>query len=359
MKDLHRSVRKQRGFTLIELLVVIAIIAVLIALLLPAVQQAREAARRSQCKNNLRQMGLALHNYESTYSMFPPGGNSTTFSPQARLLPYLEQSNLQGLIDFNLKPYLGSGPSAYPNPALANVFPAVVPVFLCPSDPAPTQYTVTISSVPYTFGANNYMVSNGSGTGVNYDDRFRTDGLVSLNSNTRMRDITDGSSNTVFMSEAVRGDGVDVTLPTGTLPQYPYTKMLNGSTGTSPAGPATGGYNGTGSGWPSGTIINPDLGPVVAGHTSWRGGSSDSARGYSWVRGITVNVLTNGYNTPNSRIPDVQFHGSGLFGPRSLHTGGAHLLLGDGAVRFISENVDAVLHRNIHSRNGGEVSGEF
>ena len=105
MKDLYRSDRKQRGFTLIELLVVIAIIAVLIALLLPAVQQAREAARRAQCKNNLRQMGLALHNYESTYSMFPPGGNSTTFSPQARLLPYLEQSNLQGLIDFSLKPY--------------------------------------------------------------------------------------------------------------------------------------------------------------------------------------------------------------------------------------------------------------
>ena len=203
------------------------------------------------------------------------------------------------------------------------------------------------------------MVSNGSGTGVNYDDRFLTDGLVFLNSSIRMRDIIDGSSNTVFMSEAVRGDGVDVTLPTGTLPRYPYTKMLNASSGTSPSGPATGGYNGTGSGWSSGTIINPDLGPVVAGHTSWRGGSSDSARGYSWVRGITVNVLTNGYNTPNSRIPDVQFHGSGLFGPRSLHTGGAHLLLGDGAVRFISENVDAMLHRSIHSRNGGEVSGEF
>ncbi|MFO1007795.1 MAG: DUF1559 domain-containing protein [Planctomycetaceae bacterium] len=350
---------RRRGFTLIELLVVIAIIAVLIALLLPAVQQAREAARRAQCKNNLRQMGLAFHNYESTFSAFPPGGSSTTFSPQARILPYLEQANLQSLIDFNLKPYLGSGPSAYPNPALANVFPAVVPVFLCPSDPGPTQYPVTISSLPYTFGANNYMVSSGSGTGVNYDDRYRTDGLVYQNSNVKIRDVTDGTSNSVFMSESIRGDGVDVTLTAGTLPPFPYRKMLNGSTGVSPAGPSTGGYNGSGSGWPTGTVTNPDLNPVVAGHTSWRGGTSDSARGQSWVRGITTNVLTNGYNTPNSKIPDIQFHGSGFFGPRSMHTGGAHVLLGDGAVRFISDGIDLTLHRQLHSINGGEVTGEF
>ena len=350
---------RRRGFTLIELLVVIAIIAILIALLLPAVQQAREAARRTQCRNNLKQLGLALHNYESTFTLFPPGGVSTTFSLQARILPYIDQGNLQNLIDFNLPPYLGSGPNTYPNPALAAVFPAVVPVFLCPSDPAPSQYTATLNGLPYTFGALNYMASNGSGTGTNYDDRYRTDGLVSLNSNTRMRDFTDGTSNTVFMSESIRGDGTDVTLAAGATPVFPYRKYLNGGSGTSPSGPATGGYNGTGSGWPTGTIMNPDLQPVVAAHTDWRGGQNGSGRGFSWVRGLSANVSTNGYNPPNSRIPDITMHGSGYYGPRSLHTGGAHALFGDGTVRFLSESMDTTLHRSIHSRAGGETVSEF
>jgi prepilin-type N-terminal cleavage/methylation domain-containing protein len=347
------------AFTLIELLVVIAIIAILIALLLPAVQQAREAARRTQCKNNLKQLGLALHNYESTYTVFPPGGSATVYSPQARLLPYIEQSNLQNLIDFNVTPYLGSGPNVFPNPALANVFPAVVPTFLCPSDAGPAQYTATINAQNYTFGAINYMASTGSGTGTNYDDRRPTDGLVFQNSSVRMRDFTDGSSNTVVMSESVRGDGTDVTLPAGTTPPFPYRKFLSGGTGTSTTGPATGGYTGSGSGWPSGTISNPDLGPVVAAHTDWRGGQAGSGRGLSWVRSLSANVLTNGYNTPNSRIPDITMHGSGYYGPRSLHTGGAHAVLGDGSVRFLSDSISTDLHRALHSRNGGETTGEF
>ncbi|OYW24861.1 MAG: prepilin-type cleavage/methylation domain-containing protein [Planctomycetales bacterium 12-60-4] len=350
---------KRTAFTLIELLVVIAIVAILIALLLPAVQQAREAARRTQCRNNLKQLGLALHNYESTFGMFPPGGNSTSFSAQARLLPYIEQGNLQGLIDFSLLPYLGSGPNTYPNPALAHVFPAVVPVFLCPSDPAPSRYQATINSQLYTFGAINYMVSNGSGTGVNYDDRYRTDGLVYLNSNTRMRDVIDGTSNTVFMSEAVRGDGQDVTLAAGATPLAPYRKMLNGSSGSSPSGPAAGGYSGTGSGWTGNPIADPDLNPVVAAHTSWRGGENGSGRGLSWVRSLTANVTTNGYNTPNSPIPDITLHGAGFYGPRSLHTGGAHALFGDGAVRFLSDSIDTAIHHGLHSRDGGEVAGEL
>ena len=354
-----RSELRRNGFTLIELLVVIAIIAVLVAILLPAVQQAREAARRSTCKNNLKQLGLALHNYESTYGMFPPGGSSTTFSPQARMLPFIEQANLQDMIDFNLSPYLGSGPNTYPNPALVNVFQYVVPTFLCPSDPAPTQYQATISGQNYLFGGINYMMSSGSGTGTYYDDRYKTDGLVYVNSNVRMRDVLDGTSNTVFMTETVRGDGEDVTLAAGQTPHFPYSKILNGSSGCSPGGPSTGGYSGSSSGWTGSPIQNPDLTPVVQAHTTWRGGADGAGRGLSWVRALSVNVSTNGYNTPNSRIPDIQAHGAGFFGPRSFHKGGANFVMGDGSVHFLSDSIDARVQHALHSLASGEVPASF
>src|SRR5690606_10397670 len=123
-----------RAFTLIELLVVIAIIAILIALLLPAVQQAREAARRTQCRNNLKQIGLAIHNYESSHSVFPPGrlGYPLVFSVQAHILPYLDGANLYNLLDFDTAPSFG--PPSTPitrNEVAARTF---IPTYLCPSD---------------------------------------------------------------------------------------------------------------------------------------------------------------------------------------------------------------------------------
>ncbi len=357
----HSLNRSRQGFTLIELLVVIAVIAVLIALLLPAVQQARESSRRTQCRNNLKQLGLALHNYEGSFTVFPPGGDSTYYSLQARILPFIDQLNVQNLIDFREKPYLGSGPSTYPNPALVSAFSTVISTFLCPSDPAPQQYTATLGTPaqPYKFGGINYMVSTGSGTGTKYDDRYPTDGLVYQNSNVGMKHLIDGSSNTVAMSETVRGDGSDATLAAGTRPPFPYRKMLNGSSGSTPSGPVGGGYNGTGSGWPTGLISNPNLDPVVNAHTNWRGGGAGSGRGLSWVRGLTANVTTNGYNPPNSHIPDVTAHGAGFYGPRSFHIGGANVLLADGSVRFLGNSIDIALHRALHSRDGGETLGEF
>ncbi len=353
--SVKQTFKQRYAFTLVELLVVIAIIGILVGLLLPAVQAAREAARRMQCSNNLRQIGLAMLNYESTYKVFPMGSDSTGYSPQARILPYIEQANLHNMIDYKLQPYLGSGPVTFPNPAMANVFPIVVPTFICPSDPGPVVLNATLNSTLYSFAGINYMISNGSGTGVNYDDRYPTNGMVFINSRVRIADVSDGTSNTVLGSETVRGGGTDTTLPNGVLPKFQYQFFQNASSGISPSGPATGGYTGSGAGWPTGTVMNPDLGPVVQGHNIWRGGGSGSGRGFSWVRSLTANVATNGYNTPNSVIPDVIMHGSGFFGPRSFHTGGALALRVDGSVHMLTNSIDASIHRSLHSRNGGEV----
>jgi prepilin-type N-terminal cleavage/methylation domain-containing protein len=349
---------RRPGFTLIELLVVIAIIAILIALLLPAVQQAREAARRTQCRNHLKQFGLALHNYESTFTMFPLNSGSTSYSAQARILPYLDQANLYNVLDYSQPVLTGPVSNRVLNPLYSNIANQVIPMFLCPSDPGPLVFSVPMGTpaVNYSFGAINYMVSTGSGTGTNYDTRHPTDGIVYENSNIRFRDLSDGTSNTVTMSESIRGDGFDITLPAGTTDQFPYRKILNMTSGTSGSGP---GYNGTGGGWSGTPISNPNLAVVMLTGTQWRGGASGTARGVGWIRGLNHAVTTNGYITPNSRIPDIGMHGNMFAGPRSLHTGGAHALFGDGTVRFLTDSIDVSLHRSLHSRNGGETVTSF
>jgi prepilin-type N-terminal cleavage/methylation domain-containing protein/prepilin-type processing-associated H-X9-DG protein len=358
-----------RGFTLIELLVVIAIIAILIALLLPAVQQAREAARRTQCRNNLKQMGLALHNYEASFTMFPMATaqnyqpNRQGFSPQARLLPYFDQAVLQQQLDFTQHAFQGPFNNLVPNPLFAAAFATPLAALLCPSDPAPS---LNVGAGGAVYAGTNYMVSMGSGTGSNYDLRWRTDGFVYENSNVRMRDLVDGTSNTVAMSESVRSSGVDVTLAAGTLPPFPYQLTMNGSTGVSAALQTVPGLAPTGGAWSafansSGVIANPNLSTVWPTMTNWRGAASLAlrGRGTSWAHSGAISTLTNGYTPPNSRIPDVVTHFTGFFGPRSYHTGGAHVLFGDGTVRLLSDSMDAALHRAVHSANGGEVVGDF
>lgn len=177
----------RRGFTLIELLVVIAIIAILIALLLPAVQQAREAARRSTCKNNLKQIGVALHNYNETHTILPPGsiGPSTNaHSAWAFILPFMEQSVLYNKWNFSLV-------QNHANNREANSTP--VTSYFCPSKPRPS-----LNDSNQAYG--DYAVSTGTGHS-NSASHSNWKGIFNQNSNTRLRDVTDGTSNTFAVGE--------------------------------------------------------------------------------------------------------------------------------------------------------------
>jgi hypothetical protein len=205
------------------------------------------------------------------------------------------------------------------------------------------------------------MVSYGSGTKANYDLRWPTDGFVYENAGARFGDVTDGTSNTVFMSETVRSVGPDFTLAAGELPKAPYQATLNGSAGVSATLQPVQGMSGSGGGWsngPNSVIENPDLATVWPQKTSWRGASSAAlrGRGTSWAHSGAMSTLTNGYTTPNSAIPDVVIHFTGFFAPRSFHPGGALAVMGDGAVRLLPNSIDGAVHRALHSRDGGEVT---
>ena len=181
-----------RGFTLIELLVVIAIIAVLVSLLLPAVQQAREAARRTQCKNNLKQIGLAMHNYHDVYQCFPMGANSQIYGPLVAILPYLDQANLQNLYDFDLyytddanRDAINTRVATYLCPTM--VIRRNVPEERCNEPGAPASYGCSMGT-----HAGETSESNGMFTGY---DGFSTPEPVKL------RDVTDGTTNTIMCGE--------------------------------------------------------------------------------------------------------------------------------------------------------------
>lgn len=338
------KINTRHAFTLVELLVVIAIIGILVGLLLPAVQAAREAARRMQCSNNLKQLGLATHNYESSYKRFPALTGSSSFSPQARILSFIEQGNLQNLIDFSQPLFVGPAFAARLNPVFSPAARTVVPVFLCPSDAIPpTRIAQDATNASVSMAGTNYMFSYGSGTLTHYDDRFTTDGIVWENSWAKFGDIPDGTSNTVLLSEALLGDNqVSTTAPDRNALARRIASWPGSSSNPAPQP----GFNLGGA-----TISNPDLATVFPSQTtSYRG-----VRGESWIRGVPYAVVTNGYLTPNHAIPDVNVHGRGWFAPRSMHTGGVNVALADGSVQFVSNNVDQLLHRALHSRNGGEV----
>jgi len=200
---------EKRGFTLIELLVVIAIIAVLVALLLPAVQQAREAARRSSCKNNLKQLGLALHNYHDTHTVFPPGWvlPCADTEPNHRfigrnpswgfyILPMLEQSQIYNLQDFQMgSANCGGSAGILDAPNATNRMNEELPAFSCPSDIKPSRN-------PDGFGTASYVANRGTDNRDGQDSSVGIqNGMFWTNSSTKMRDITDGTSNTFMVGE--------------------------------------------------------------------------------------------------------------------------------------------------------------
>ena len=341
-----RCSHRRSGFTLIELLVVIAIIGILIALLLPAIQAAREAARRMQCTNNLKQCVLALHFYHDSYSVLPgimPYAQQT-FSVQAKLLPFLEKANLQDLVNFD-KPILGNGPTGALSADNAEAAKYVVPVFRCPSDGERDIYTEFFTLSPgQAFAGGNYMVCTGSATGTNYDIRHETDGLFYLNSYRKMADVADGTSTTLAMSETLLGDHTTDTPGLMPCDTDPSRCMARGNAWVP---------NDPGPGYPG--ISNPDIPVDLLSNPAnvWVGW-----RAMAWIISKPHFGTFSTYSPPNPPYADWVAIGNGFLAARSLHPGGLNAAMADGSVRFIGNSIGLDAWRALGTVAGSEVIGK-
>ena len=341
---------RRRGFTLIELLVVIAIIAVLIALLLPAVQAAREAARRAQCTNNLKQLGLAMHNYHSTNNSFPVGflypQNSAglpvparhyRWSVLAQMTPYLEATNVYNALNMNFP--LAAGPGGVYGAGAWSIFAAnttslsaKVNIFLCPSDGQGAPGTITGGVLS---GPTNYHFSTGDGSpgSANPGDAGLTvaaNGAFVLGPAQSMATITDGSSGTAAASEQLLGPAGGGASTTGLSP-HPSDLRRAAAIGSTPLSDA-------GCAAPSGWRLDKGLG---------------------WWDGDYRSTLYNHYLTPNSKTPDCWQssppHNPALKTARSNHAGGVNVLCCDGHVQWVKDSINLFTWRGLATRNAGEV----
>lgn len=329
------------GFTLGELLVVIGIIGILIGLLFPAVQAAREATRRASCINNLKQIGLALHNYHSVHNCFPgfDATSATSFSVLARILPFVEQENLRRLIRFEEPLYLGTSHNQYLNPNQKEAAATKVSLFRCPSDGG--QKDGFEEKPGEILAGGNYAVCGGSGEGTTYDLRYPTNGAFYYNSAVSFRDLVDGSSNTMFVSEMLLGPGEDRSgSQPGTRERLRLVGFLSGYH------PQKGqpGLRG---------LTNPTLEQLrhLADQSQlWYGD-----RGFSWIVGKPKATGFVAYLPPNCPIPDMASMGIGYYSARSQHPGGVNGLCGDGHTLFVSDTVSLETWRAMATINGGEV----
>jgi prepilin-type N-terminal cleavage/methylation domain-containing protein/prepilin-type processing-associated H-X9-DG protein len=374
-----RSLRKQGeamrsrqfGFTLVELLVVIAIIGILIALLLPAVQAAREAARRSQCNNNLKQMALAAHNYESTFKQFPPGNGElpilvtgTTVqgavvpgagtpccgtqrpSPQAQILAYLEQTAKADMFNFRYDVH-----GAAENAAART---GDVPSYLCPSDPSTALFGATANTA---YGRTNYLASVGRNpqpgrnlanwadttSGMFYTEGTGTQWVALLNRPRAVKasEVLDGTSNTAIFAEVRRGicpGNTPTSCPTVGIYEPQDVVQVTNAQSAPP------------------TAANGTASPPIAGCTQATNavtGTIFRYVGLQFHRSFSFTSFYTHTKVPNDKTVDCTDLASGHITARSYHPGGVNVALADGSVRWINSSISLPVWQNIGSRTDG------